>query len=102
MAPTIINTLKTSSIAVMNFDYTIANPKPSLLPEEVKSYGLKILEWDLQNSNNFIKDISAVDLLVFKSNNFIFNSWALEEQIKSLSDAIKASIALFLYKKTFK
>jgi hypothetical protein len=92
MAPTILNTLRSSAISVMNFDYTIANPTPSTLPEEVKSFGLKTLEWDLQNSNNFIKDISGVDLLVFKSNNYVYNSWAIEEQVKALRDAIKVII----------
>jgi len=77
----------------MNFDYTIANPTPSTLPEEVKSHGMKTLEWDLQNSNNFIKDISSVDLLVFKSNNLVANTWPIEEQVNALCDAIRVSIS---------
>jgi hypothetical protein len=33
--------------------------------------------------------MSGVDLLVFKSNNYVYNNWAVEEQVKALRDAIK-------------
>jgi hypothetical protein len=89
LVQTIINTLRHSSISVMNFDYIVANPMPSTLPDDVKSLGLKMLEWDLQNSNNFIKDVSSLDLLVLKTNNFVANNWNIKEQIKSFKDCVK-------------
>ncbi|CAG2105236.1 unnamed protein product [Medioppia subpectinata] len=89
LAPTIINTMRHSSISTMNFDYTVANPMPSTLPDDLKNLGLKMLEWDLQNSNNFIKEVSSVDLLVFKTNNFVAKHWNLKDQIKSFKDSVK-------------
>ncbi|CAG2182646.1 unnamed protein product, partial [Oppiella nova] len=62
---------------------------PSTLPDDVKSLGFKMLEWDLQNSNNFIKDVSSLDLLVLKTNNFVVNNWNIKEQIKSFKDCVK-------------
>ena len=94
LAPTLVNTLRNSSIAVLHFDYTVANPNPSGLPEELKTIGLKTLEWDLQNSNNFIKDMSSVDLLVMRTDNSVVNQWSIEEQIKSFNNTLKVMTLL--------
>ena len=89
MAPTVIQTLRNSSIAVLNFDYTLANPNPSSLADELKNYGLKTLEWDLHNSENIIKDVSSIDLLISRTDNNVVSQWSIEQQINAFNNAIK-------------
>ena len=89
MAPTVIQTLRHSSIAVLNFDYTLVNPSPSSLPVELKSYGLKTLESDLMNSDNAIKDIQSMDLLIARTDNTVAKYWNIEQQINSFNKALK-------------
>ena len=88
LAANTINSFKSSSIAKLAVDYSVATPSTSTLPDEVKSLGVKAIEWDLQK-HNFIKDVSNVDLLVYRVNNSVSESWDINEQIESLLGAIK-------------
>ncbi|XP_054169344.1 fatty acid synthase-like [Oppia nitens] len=91
----LINKIKDSCIGLINVDYTIVNTCPSNIPEETKALNLKTLEWDL-NTNQFIKDIQSLDLLVYQMTNKVVNSWKLEDQIHALSDTLKFNGFLFL------
>jgi len=91
MAHDLIEKIKASMIGLINVDYVIANPSPSTIPDEVKSLNLKTLEWDL-NTNQFIKDIQSLDLLVYRMTNKVSESWKLEDQVAAMADTLKVSI----------
>jgi hypothetical protein len=93
MATGLIEKIKASCIGLINVDYVIANPSPSTIPEETKSLNLKTLEWDL-NTNQFIKDVQALDLLVYRMTNKVSESWKLPEMVTALSDSLKVNINL--------
>ena len=94
VANQLIEKIKASCIGLIAVDYMIANPSPSTIPEETKALNLKTLEWDF-NTNQFIKDIQFLDLLVYRMTNSIANSWKIEDQIQSLSDALKVCLIIW-------
>ncbi|CAG2105802.1 unnamed protein product [Medioppia subpectinata] len=95
MAHRLIEKFKDSCIGIINVDYMVANPSPTAIPEEAKALNLKTLEWDL-NTNQFIKDINSLDLLVYRMTNKVTNSWKLENQIQDMNDALKYNGFLFV------
>lgn len=90
LAPNVIKTLKDSFFGILNIDYIFANPSPSNLSDDIKSLGLRTIEWDLRN-HQFLRDISSLDLLIYRTNDEVSESWPIEEQIKSLQNSLKVN-----------
>jgi len=95
IATELIEKIKASCIGLINVDYVIANPSPTTIPEETKSLNLKTLEWDL-NTNQFIKDVQSLDLLVYRMTNKVSELWKMEDMVTALSDTLKDNGFLFL------
>ena len=88
MASRIAKLIKKSIIGLTNIDYIVATSDTAAIPEESKIANMKTLEWNIED-REFIKDLPAVDLLIYRPTNSLMQQMDVNTQLTQLSNAVK-------------
>jgi len=95
LATNIVSTLKKSCIGIINVDYTVATPTASTVPDDVKTMGVKVVDWDI-NDHQYLKSMSSLDLIIYRPTIDLTNTWNVADTVESISEAMRENAFLLL------